>query len=52
MILGWANKCGNEPPQKTENKNPYSAGKGFGDSLYPRGASENNDQKKSGEKEN
>lgn len=33
-------------------KNPYSAGKGFGDSLYPRGTSENNDQKKSGEKEN
>ena len=50
LILGWANKCDNEPPQKTENKNPYSAGKGFGDSLYPRGTSGNNDQKKSGEK--
>ena len=52
IILGWANKCGNKPPPKTENKNPYSVGKGIGDSLYPRGTSGNNAQKKSGEKEN
>ena len=52
IILEWANKCGNKPPPKTENKNPYSAGKGNGDSLYPRRISGNNAQKKSGENEN
>lgn len=26
LIMGWAADCSNEPPKKTVNKNPYSAG--------------------------
>ena len=52
VFIGWAGKCGSARDLPKENKNPYSAGKGIGDSLYPRGTSGNNAQKKSGEKEN